>query len=184
MSSSDTSIQETTRGYSLPMRLIHWVMAVLILYVIIVGILMGNDFKIGKHYDYHRATGFLLLFLVMLRIIISRLSKPPVPKHVGEAGLRQMAAKIVHLLLYIGLIIQPLLGWYATNTWGVAKIPFFFGTTLPRIAEKNREFGNQLLEYHGWLGILITILVITHIGAALMHQFVVKDNLIKRMIKT
>ena len=56
--------------------------------------------------------------------------------------------------------------------------------TLPRIAEKNRELGNQLLEYHGWLGIFITVLVVMHIGAALMHQFVIKDNLIKRMIKT
>ena len=184
MSNQENTASLETRGYSLPMRIIHWLMAAMIFYVIFVGILMGNDFKVGKHYDYHRATGFLLLLLVVIRIIISRLSRPPVPKHVGVAGLQQTAAKIVHSLLYIGLIIQPLLGWYATNTWGVAKIPFFFGMTLPRIAEKNREFGNQLLEYHGWLGIIMALLIVMHIGAALMHQFVIKDNLIKRMLKT
>ncbi|KAG1702760.1 Chelated iron transport system membrane protein YfeB [Nymphon striatum] len=149
MSNHENITSVETRGYSFPMRAIHWLMAAMIFYVIFVGILMGNDVKVGKHYDYHRAAGFLLLLLVLLRIVISKLSKPPLPKHVGEAGLQQLAARIVHSLLYIGLIIQPLLGWYATNTWGVAKIPFFFGMTLPRIAEKNRELGNQLLEYHG-----------------------------------
>lgn len=183
---SDTSIIATdkTRGYALSMRLIHWIMAVMMIYVIVVGFLMGNGFKVGIHYDYHRATGFLLMLLVVVRVIISKLSKPPLPKHVGEQGLQQNLARTVHGLLYAGLFIQPFLGWYATNTWGVAKIPFFFGMTLPKIAEKNREWGNQLLEYHYYLGLFITALVVIHIGAALMHHFVWKDGLLKRMMKT
>ena len=175
---------QTTRGYSLSMRTIHWIMAALMLYVIIVGILMGNGFKVGKHYDYHRATGFLLMLLVILRIIIAKLSAPPIPKHVGEKGLQQTASILVHRLLYASLLIQPFLGWYATNAWGVKKIPFFFGITLPHITEKNRDLGNMLLEVHYWLGLFVAALVFIHIGAALMHQFVWKDNLIKRMVKT
>lgn len=184
MSEATTMNASETRGYALAMRTIHWVMAAMMLYVIIVGLLMGNDFKVGKHYDWHRATGFLLMMLVVVRIIIAKLSKPPLPKHVGEKGLQQTAAITVHRLLYASLFIQPFLGWYATNAWGVKNIPFFFGMTLPQIAEKNREWGNQLLEYHGYLGLFITALVVIHISAALMHQFVFKDNLIKRMVKT
>lgn len=184
MSDTNNQILEQTRGYSLPMRTIHWVMSAMMLYVIIVGILMGNGFKVGVHYDYHRATGFLLMLLVVLRIIISLMSKPPVPKHTGEKGLQQTASIVVHKLLYAALIIQPFLGWYATNAWGVKNIPFFFGMTLPRIVEKNRELGNMLLEVHYWLGLVIAALVVIHIAAALTHQFVWKDNLIKRMIKT
>jgi cytochrome b561 len=184
MSEAQTESSTQTRGYSRAMRTIHWVMAAMMIYVIIVGFLMGNGFKVGKHYDWHRATGFLLMMLVVVRIIIAKLSKPPLPKHVDEKGLQQTAAITVHRLLYASLFIQPFLGWYATNTWGVKNIPFFFGLTLPQIAEKNREWGNQLLEYHHYLGLFITALVITHIGAALMHQFVFKDNLIKRMVKT
>jgi len=63
-----------TRGYSRAMRTIHWVMAAMMLYVIIVGILMGNGFKVGKHYDWHRATGFLLMLLVLVRIIIAKVT--------------------------------------------------------------------------------------------------------------
>lgn len=173
-----------TRGYSFPMRTIHWVMAGMMLYVIVVGILMGNGFKVGKHYDYHRATGFLLMLMVVVRIIIAKISPPPLPKHVSEKGLKQTASITVHRLLYAALLIQPFLGWYATNAWGVKKIPFFFGMSLPRIAEKNRELGNMLLEVHYWLGLVVAALVFIHIAAALTHQFIWKDNLIKRMIKT
>ena len=184
MSEATTLNASETRGYSRAMRTIHWIMAAMMLYVIIVGLLMGNGFKVGKHYDWHRATGFLLMLLVVVRVIITKISEPPLPKHVGEKGLQQTAAITVHRLLYAALFIQPFLGWYATNAWGVKKIPFFFGMTLPQIADKNRELGNQLLEYHHYLGLFIAALVATHIGAALMHQFVFKDNLIKRMVKT
>ncbi len=184
MSEMSNDAKSEPRGYSFSLRAIHWIMAAMMIYVIIVGFLMGNGFKVGKHYDWHRATGFLLMLLVFVRIIIASVSKPPVPKHTGNKGLQQTASIVVHRLLYASFIIQPFLGWYATNAWGVAKIPFFFGLTLPRIAEKNRELGNQLLEYHHYLGLFITALVVLHISAALMHQFVWKDNLIRRMVKT
>lgn len=184
MSEATTMNDGETRGYSIAMRTLHWVMAAMMLYVIIVGILIGNGFKVGKHYDWHRATGFLLMLLAIIRIIISKMSKPPVPKHVGEKGVQQTAAITVHFLLYAALLIQPFLGWYATNAWGVKNIPFFFGMTLPQIVEKDRELGNMLLGIHYWLGLVIAALVLIHIAAALMHQFVLKDNLIKRMVKT
>ena len=175
---------DQTRGYALPLRAIHWIMAAMMLYVIFVGILMGNDFKVGKHYDYHRAAGFLLMLLVILRLLIYRFTAPPspLPDSIGTAQKR--IAHVVHFLLYLSLLVQPLLGWYATNAWGVKNIPFFFGWHLPRIVEKDRELGNFLLEIHGYLGLFIALLVIMHIGAALMHHFVKKDDVLKRMLKT
>lgn len=184
MSNPSIYAAEENRGYARTMRIIHWLMALMMLYIIIVGFLMGNGFKVGKHYDWHRATGWLIFFLVIIRLVAYRFTTPPSDLPVAMAPLQKTAAHVVHFLLYSCLLIQPLLGWYATNAWGVAKIPFFFGYSLPRIAEKNRELGNQLLECHYYLGLLITALVVVHILAALMHQFVWKDNLIRRMVKT
>ncbi|MEM7215371.1 MAG: cytochrome b [Pseudomonadota bacterium] len=173
------------RGYALPMRLIHWLMAALMLYVIVVGILMGNGFKVGKHYDYHRATGFLLMMLVIVRLLIYRFTAPPSPLPDSISSVQKRIAEGVHFLLYAALIIQPFLGWYATNAWGVKKIPFFFkGWHLPRIVEKDRELGNFLLEIHHYLGLFIAALVVMHIGAALMHHFVKKDDVLIRMLRT
>ena len=184
LSNAKGSVSKTTRGYALPMRIMHWLMALMMIYVIVVGFLMGNDFKVGVHYDYHRATGFLLMLLVVVRFGLKLTTKPPIPLHVGVPGPRQWAARIVHSMLYLLLVIQPFLGWYATNAWGVAKIPFFFGMTLPRIVEKDRALGNYLLEIHHYVGFLITLLVVMHISAALFHHFVERDGLILRMLKS
>jgi len=173
------------RGYSLPMRLIHWLMAVLMIYVIIVGILMGSDAKVGKHYDFHRAIGFLLMVLVIIRLVIYRFTTPPSPLPDSISPAQKLAANAVHFLLYAALIIQPILGWYATNAWGVKKIPFFVkGWHLPQLVAKDRELGNFLLEVHGYLGLFIALLVVMHVGAALMHNFVKRDNVLMRMLKT
>ncbi|MEM9277371.1 MAG: cytochrome b [Pseudomonadota bacterium] len=173
------------RGYSLPMRTIHWLMAAMMLYVIVVGILMGNGFKVGKHYDYHRATGFLLMMLVVVRLVIYRFTTPPSQLPASVSPFQQKAAGAVHFLLYMSLIVQPFLGWYATNAWGVKKIPFFFkGWHLPQIVEKNRELGNFLLEVHYYLGIFVALLVFVHIAAAMKHQFVDRDDIMLRMLRT
>ncbi len=177
------SEQIQKRGYALSMRIIHWLMAAMMLYVIVVGFLMGNGFKVGPHYDYHRATGFLLLILVILRFVLKWISPSPIPKYTGEPGFQQTAARVVHGLLYTMLVVQPILGWYATNAWGVAKIPFFGITHLPRIAEKDRELGNMLLEVHHYMGLFVAALLLIHISAALFHHFVKKDEVLMRMVR-
>ncbi|MEP1332040.1 MAG: cytochrome b [Lentilitoribacter sp.] len=171
------------RGYALPMRIIHWLMALLMIYVISIGLLLSFGVKVGQHYDYHRATGFILLVLVLVRFAIKWVSPAPVPKHSGSPGLQQMIARVVHSLLYTMLLVQPLLGWYATNAWGVGRIPFFGITHLPRIAEKNRDLGNMLLEIHHYVGLFVTALVAFHVGAALFHHFVKRDEVLMRMVR-
>lgn len=184
MSEATTMNDGETRGYSIAMRTLHWVMAAMMLYVIIVGILMGNGFKVGKHYDWHQAVGFILFFLVIIRLVIYRFTAPPSPLPKTISPLKQKAAHTVHFLLYASFLVQPILGWYATNAWGKDNIPLLFGYSMPVIAVKNRELGNFLLEIHHYLGLFITALVVIHIGGALMHHFVWKDGLIKRMMKT
>lgn len=190
--SAPASPADRPRGYSFPMRLIHWVMAFIMITMIIAGIWMswgdvwGGKFpKLrGQLYDYHRGMGFVLLVLVIVRLIIKRFSTPPSPLPASVPLMQQKIAHFTHLLLYAALIIHPLLGWYATNVWGVKNIPVFGLFDLPTLAEKNRELGNQLLEIHGYIGFAIAILIVAHIGAAFMHQFVKKDGVLLRMLRT
>ena len=182
---SGTITDHSQRGYSLSMRILHWVTALAMISVIISGLLIGHYSKqFGFLYDYHRPMGFILLFLVAARIIARLFSKPPSPLPKSISPIQKAIAHLTHWLLYAALIIQPFLGWYATNAWGVKKIPFFFGFHLPQIAEKDRELGNYLLGIHHDLGLIIAALVAMHIGAALYHHFILKDNVLMRMIKT
>ena len=128
--------------------------------------------------------GFVLLILVVVRIIIKSRSTPPSPLPSSIPPLQQKVAHFTHVMLYAALICQPLLGWYATNAWGVKNIPIFGLFNLPTLVDKNRELGNSLLEIHGYIGFLIAALILIHIGAALMHQFIKKDGVLLRMLRT
>lgn len=188
----DTMLDDRPRGYSFLARLIHWVMAFIMITMIVAGIWMatgdlwGGKFPAlrGQLYDYHRGMGFVLLVLVIVRLIIKHRSTPPSPLPASIPPMQQKIAHITHILLYAALIIHPLLGWYATNAWGVKNIPIFGLFNLPTLVEKNRDLGNQLLEIHGYIGLVIAALIVAHIGAALMHQFVKKDGVLLRMMRT
>ncbi|MEP1443676.1 MAG: cytochrome b [Hyphomicrobiales bacterium] len=190
--STETTFGDRPRGYSFLARLIHWVMAFIMITMIIAGIWMatgdlwGGKFPPlrGQLYDYHRGMGFVLLILVIMRLIIKRFSIPPSPLPSSIPARQQKVAHLVHTLLYASLIIHPLLGWYATNAWGVKNIPIFGLLNLPTLVDKDRELGNFLLEIHGYIGFVITALILTHICAAMMHQFIKKDGVLLRMMRT
>jgi len=177
--SSDT----TERGYSLSMRIIHWLMAAAMLFTLI-SMPIAQYIVTQPFYDLHRAMGFVLLILVVIRLVAYRFSKPPSPLPDTMPKSQKMIAEINHFLLYAALILHPILGWYATNAWGVKNIPFFGVWTLPALTEKNRELGNQLLAIHHWVGYFILALVVMHIAAAIYHHKVKKDGILLRMMRT
>lgn len=187
----DQSDKLPERGYSLVMRILHWITALIVITMIAAGIYMVQGPWDGKFpssrgmlYDYHRGMGFVLILLIIVRLVAYRFTKPPSPLPSSITPLQQRIAHSVHFLLYATLLIQPVFGWYATNAWGVKNIPIFGLFTLPPIAEKNRELGDILLVYHGYLGFAITALVVLHIIGVLHHQFVLKDKVLLRMLKT
>ena len=177
------------RGYALPIRILHWLMAVLMIAMIAAGLTMVNGPWNGQFppvrgmlYDFHRGVGILLMVLAIVRIGVKFMVPPPSPLPDSISKPQRLAAEATHLALYVSFIVMPLFGWYATNTWGVSTITVFGLFDLPQIAEKNRELGIQLLAWHGYMGIAVTVLIVLHIGAALYHQFIQKDGVLLRMV--
>ena len=179
------------RGYSLTIRTLHWVMAFIMITMLIAGLLMVYGPWDGKFppmrgmlYDYHRGMGFVLLVLVIVRIFARFFTKPPSPLPDTIRPIQKVMVHVVHGLMYLALVIHPVFGWYATNLWGVKDIPVFGLFTLPTLAEKNRELGNQMLELHGQIGIAIAVLISLHIAGVMYHQFIARDSVLQRMLKT
>jgi len=92
-------------------RILHWVLAVLILTMLFIGIAMVASLS-----DYHRLVaihkplGILILVLVAIRLI-NRLLNPPPPLPAGMPGFLRFAAHASHWLLYILMFALPLVGW-------------------------------------------------------------------------
>lgn len=93
-------------------RLLHWLMAVLILAMLFIGVSMVADLS-PRHpvlIGLHKATGLALLVLVVLRIGVRlAVAHPPLPQDLPM--LQRWAAGASHLLLYGLMLAMPLLGW-------------------------------------------------------------------------
>jgi cytochrome b561 len=172
--------------YSGLQKMIHWVTALIVLTLIPVGFYMVErgkatkfDAVTGELYTAHKTFGFLVLGLVVLRILVRLLHGTPAP----EASLNRLqvvASEAVHGLLYLALIAVPLLGWYGASAYGARAL--LGGLTLPEIAGKDPTLAKMVLQYHGYAAIGLVALLGAHIGAALMHRFILKDGVMRRML--
>ncbi|MCE5977086.1 cytochrome b [Pseudomonas sp. JR33AA] len=158
-------------------RLLHWLMAVLILAMLFIGVSMVADLSL-RHpvlISLHKVTGLALMVLVVLRIAVRlTLPHPPLPNDLPK--LQRWAAGASHLLLYGLMLAMPLLGWAMLSA---GDYPRPLG--LPAIAPHNLQLYAVLRLAHGWAGYLLFATVLVHVGAALMHAWVRRDGVLRSM---
>ena len=169
--------------YTATARVLHWLTAALVLTMIPIGLIMAN-FSLGPTgdvlYDIHRSFGAVLLPIVLVRLVY-RLSNPPPPLPDDIPASQQLAAHAVHWALYAALIVQGLVGWIATSAYR-APIKVFWLFELPPIWPVDQPFSEGMFVVHRWLGIALALLLCGHIGAALYHHFIRKDDVLLRMV--
>ena len=177
-------------GYAVPReeysgfaKLLHWTVAVCVLFIIPAGITMDNlpdgDLK-NALYTLHRSTGFLVLVLMVIRLTYRLVNGVPAPEPTLTSWQR-IVSHVVHLSLYALLIAQPIIGWVATSAYG-AQISVFGLFTLPAIVGKDEALSKPLFVVHGLIGFIVAGLLIMHIGAALYHHFIRRDGVLQRML--
>lgn len=177
-----------TNRYTLTQRLLHWLIALLVLGLLLAGLAFwafgydGLKGMIGEQstnmlFMYHKSFGILLFLLMILRLAMrTRSPAPPYDPPLG--ALERTVGGGVHLLLYIFLIAVPIVGWVATAASG---FPIqFFGATLPGLVAKQKELGETLFFYHGLGALIIAGLLLVHIAAGLKH-WRLKDGVMTRI---
>ena len=170
-------------AYTPTARALHWIVALLVIGLIVVGILMGNMDSgplQDRLYNLHRSTGALVLVLAIIRLGY-RLTHPPLPLPADMPASQRLAAESVHWGLYVLLIVQPLIGWAATSAYR-APIIIYGLFELPPILPVNQPLSEQLFFVHRGLGFVMAALVLGHAGAALYHHFLQRDRVLMRMI--
>lgn len=183
-------------------QLLHWTTVLLVAVLLILGKagLVGEDHPASAWFMWHGSLGVLVLALVAFRLLW-RLVKPPpeFPSTMTQFG--RMAARAMHVSLYVLLVAMPISGWLAAsaegshiNFFNVATFPLWEGSVAARpgsapaaqarpiaaAAEEDREGLSK--ESHELLGDALLILVSLHFLAALKHQFIDHDGLIRRML--
>ena len=170
-------------AYTVTARVLHWLMAALVLVMIPLGIVIANEWGGPVQeplYNLHKSIGAVILPLVALRLIY-RLTHPPLPLPADIPPIQQFAAHATHWTLYALLIVQPTIGWIATSAYP-APLPVFGLFELPPIWPEDRPFSERLFAVHRFLGIAIGVVAAMHIGAALHHHFLRRDRVLMRMV--
>ena len=167
--------------YSTVAIALHWLIAVLMIYMI----LFGEDLirrPTGTFYpSLHASLGISILILSLIRLAW-RLMNPPPELPSTMKSWEVTLSHVTHWAFYLLMIGLPLSGLMSfthqlpneallsgTTVFGVMPVPGLpdiggFGRNLHSLASKAGE-----------------VLIILHVVAALKHQFWNRDNLLKRM---
>ena len=166
--------------YGSPARLLHWVVAVLVLLTWPLGLMIGFAKKdvVSTFYLLHESFGFLVLWLMLLRVGNTLTSTSP-PKE-GPA-IERLAASAVHGLLYAFLIIMPVTGFLATNAHGF-PLKWFGLVEVWSPIGKSPDIAWNLSAIHAWSAWILLVLFALHIGAVLFHHVIRKDTTLYRIL--
>ena len=135
-------------------------------------------------YAIHESAGLTILFAALARIAW-KWRNPPPPHPASLPPLMRSAATATHHGLYALLILQPLLGFFATNAWGFpmqGRTAYLGVIHLPKFMEASTGIANVLSWGHTIGGYLFVVLLAAHIGAAVFHHAIRKDGTLMRML--
>jgi cytochrome b561 len=166
--------------YTLPQRVMHWLMAAMIIALLMVGLVMEDlpaEYKF-QVYGLHKSFGVLVLVLWFGRAYLKwRHGQPVLPK--GIPLFEQRLSQVGHKLLYLLMLAMPLSGYVMSNAKGHGVA--LFGLPLPRLVGENKVLGAYAAEAHELLAWALIALLVVHVGALVWHLKQQKTNIFERM---
>ena len=178
---SDPRSTAATARYDAPTIVFHWLTAILIGAVYVLGQLrfVGGRGGALMHWmeSTHYALGLAVGAVVVLRLVWRATNKAP--EH--EQGLVGLAAYAGHIVLYVLMIATVALGILVQWRGGHA-ISFFGLFQVPALVSLSFVSRHTLLSMHEFAANGIVIVVGLHAAAALLHHYVLRDEVLHRMI--
>lgn len=187
---------------------LHWIIALAILAEVPAGFAMAWSYGAKDPEGHawhilmsqiHHTIGLLLIAAVIARIGW-RLTHPVPPLPRGTSRAAALLAHAVQAVLYALLLLVPVTGWAALSALaGAAGYPapeiWFFGHDgfgpgglIPHIVTPVAYNSPVLFSYgffaqaHVWLLIGGAFVLTLHVAGALRHHFILKDNVLRRML--
>jgi cytochrome b561 len=168
--------------YTMTAIVLHWLVALAVIGMIAFGWWMQEIPKdpIGPRvnaYNLHKSIGLSVLLLMVIRLAWRATHR--VPALPSMPAWQATAARINHGLLYLCLFVQPLSGYIGSAVSGYPVR--YFGMILPNWTPKSIPLKDLLSTVHLVSSWILVAAIAIHIAAALKHQFVDRDGLMRRM---
>jgi cytochrome b561 len=182
---------DSAAGWGPVTRALHWTMAALILFQLGYGLYMIRVGDLLQRFvltQTHKSWG-TVVFLLALARVLWRLANParPAPPP-GMPRWQRRAAGASHGLLYVLMLLMPVSGWLmasASPTQDLLQMQnLVFGRyALPDpFVPGSEPLEAALARVHLAGAISLALLLALHVVAALKHQFVDRDAVLRRML--
>jgi cytochrome b561 len=169
------------RRFTVPQRVLHWLMALCILAMLFIGVGMVSTVmpKYLTLVSIHKPLGIAILVLALVRLAV-RLGygAPSLPVDLPEP--MKLAAHLSHYAFYVLMIGMPLIGWGMLSA-AAYPVVLFGGVRLPAILPQSDSLHALLWDAHFYLAFAFFALILLHVAAALFHAFVRRDGVFEAM---
>ncbi|BAE52526.1 cytochrome b [Paramagnetospirillum magneticum] len=168
--------------YDTVARTLHWVMAAAILALWVVGHMIDALPKgpvRSEVIGLHKAIGVVMLVMAVARLAWRLIRpQPPLPSSMSPG--EQLLAKAGHVALYLLMLLIPMDGVLMSQSGG--REVSVFGLVLPALVAKDDALKAIFKEGHEVLGWVLAAILIGHVAAALRHRFILRDDVMARML--
>lgn len=168
--------------YNSTAKWLHWVVGVIVLIMLVAGRTL-ESLPLDERTEIimvHSGLGTLVLLLMLIRLWWRR--GHPVPEPIPNISARQASLSLImHRALYALIILQTVFG--ISQALFITEYPVvaFALIDYSAMAPGNDSLAKIFHIAHGLNSVILSVLVLGHIGAALYHHFVRKDVTLRRM---
>ena len=174
-------MQHDSSMFSLTARVLHWLMAAMIVAMIFIGI--GMVASVSERHLWlvrlHKPLGIAILVLAVVRLTV-RLRRRPTALPQDLSRFQVLAARMSHWLLYALMFAMPLIGWAMLSAGGY-PVMLSESLRLPSIFPVSAGAFAVLRHLHGWLATLLFLTFLGHMAAALDHGLIRRDGVLSSM---
>jgi len=176
-------LRNTDLSWGAPAKLLHWVVAALVFAQIALG-WAAVSWRLSPTkldlFVWHKSTGMLVLLLMVVRVAWRAANTAPALP-AGMRPLERRAAGASHLLFYVLLLLMPMTGWIVNSAENI-PLRMFWQIPLPNLVGPDEATALAAARVHLALFVALSLLLAVHIGAALRHHFLKRNDVLVRML--
>ena len=168
------------KRYNLTGRLLHWLMAVLLLSTLFIGVAISSSLQWrAQLLSAHLMLGTSIFIFVVIRIC-NRLRGPSPASPEGLTLVHRYGLAAVHIAFYGLMTMLPLIGWAMLSAGGYPT-PSVLGKAHPALVQPDPGLYAALQQTHALLAYAFFALMLLHLAAALFHAWIKRDGIFTRM---
>jgi cytochrome b561 len=170
--------------FTVPQRLLHWLMAICILSMLFIGVGMVSTVtsKYLTLVQIHKPLGIAILVLALIRLTLRIVyGAPALPADLPEPI--KLAANLSQYIFYVLMIGMPLIGW-AMLSAASYPVVLFGSVHLPSILPLSPSLHTLLWHAHYFLAFAFFAFILMHVSAILFHKLIRNDGVFETMATT